>query len=447
MSYKAWFQCFHGCPGRYSVYEVIYRCPTCGGLLEVAHDVEALKDRSAAAWMRIMEDRAGTTQWPYGSGVWRYKEWVLPDIDDDNIVSMFEGNTNLFQATRLGEQIGVPDLWVKLCGNSHTGSFKDLGMTVLVSAVQQMRAMGKPIRAVAAASTGDTSAALAAYAAAAGIPAIVILPQGKVSVDQLIQPIANGALVLALDTDFDGCMRVVQEITKDETIYLANSMNSLRIEGQKTVSIEIVQQFDWAVPDWIIIPVGNLGNISALGKGLLLLKELGIINKLPRLVAAQSERANPLYRSYQTGFKEKITVKAQPTLASAIQIGNPVSYDKAVKTLQQFDGIVEQASEDELANASAVADRTGMYTCPHTGVALAVLFKLVERGVIGRDDKVVVISTAHGLKFTQFKVGYHENTLDGVIARHANPPVYLPPDPGVVRDTILRRLDRLENSG
>ncbi len=444
MTYKAWFQCFHGCPGHYSVYDVIYRCPTCGGLLEVAHDVEALKDRSAAAWMRIMEDRAGTTQWPYGSGVWRYKEWVLPHIDDDNIVSMFEGNTNLFQATRLGEKIGVPDLWVKLCGNSHTGSFKDLGMTVLVSAVQQMRAMGKPIRAVAAASTGDTSAALAAYAAAAGIPAIVILPQGKVSVDQLIQPIANGALVLALDTDFDGCMRVVQEITQDETIYLANSMNSLRIEGQKTVSIEIVQQFDWAVPDWIIIPVGNLGNISALGKGLLLLKELGIINKLPRLVAAQAERANPLYRSYQIRFKEKVTIKAQPTLASAIQIGNPVSYDKAVKTLLEFEGIVEQASEDELANACAIADRTGMYTCPHTGVALAVLFKLVERGDIGRDDRVVVISTAHGLKFTQFKVGYHENTLDGVVARYANPPVYLPPDPQVVRDTILRRLDKME---
>ncbi len=444
MAYRAWFRCFHGCPGEYSVYDVIYRCPHCGGLLEVAHDVDALKHRSAAAWMRLMEERAGTTRWPYGSGVWRYKEWVLPNIDDANIVSMFEGNTNLFQATRLGEYIGVPDLWVKLSGNSHTGSFKDLGMTVLVSAVQQMRAMGKPVRAVAAASTGDTSAALAAYAAAAGIPAIVILPQGKVSLGQLIQPIAHGALVLALDTDFDGCMRVVQEITRDETIYLANSMNSLRIEGQKTVSIEIVQQFDWAVPDWIIIPVGNLGNISALGKGLLLLKELGIINKLPRLVAAQAERANPLYRSYQTGFKEKITLKAQPTLASAIQIGNPVSYDKAVYTLKVFDGIVEQASEDELANAAALADRTGMYTCPHTGVALAVLMKLAKRGVITRDDRVVVVSTAHGLKFTQFKVKYHENTLKDVVARYANPPIYLPPDANVVRDTILRQLDKVE---
>jgi len=415
-------------------------------LLEVAHDVEALKDRSAPAWMRLMEERAGTTHWPYGSGVWRYKEWVLPSIHDDNIVSMFEGNTNLFHATRLGEQIGVPDLWVKLSGNSHTGSFKDLGMTVLVSAVQQMRARGKPVRAVAAASTGDTSAALAAYAAAAGIPAIVILPQGKVSLGQLIQPIAHGALVLALDTDFDGCMRVVQEITRDNTIYLANSMNSLRIEGQKTVSIEIVQQFEWAVPDWIVLPVGNLGNISALGKGLLLLRELGIISKLPRLVAAQAERANPLYRSYLKKFKEKVVVQAQPTLASAIQIGNPVSYEKAVKTLQEFEGVVEQASEDELANAAAIADRTGMYTCPHTGVALAVLMKLVNRGIIRRDERVVVVSTAHGLKFTQFKLKYHDNTLEDVAARYANPPVYLPPDPQVVRDTILRRLDKMENT-
>ena len=198
------------------------------------------------------------------------------------------------------------------------------------------------------------------------------------------------------------------------------------------------------MPDWIILPVGNLGNISALGKGLLLLKKLGIINKLPRLVAAQAERANPLYLSYRTGFKEKITVTARPTLASAIQIGHPVSYDKAVKTLKTFDGIVEQATEEELANASALADRTGMYTCPHTGVALAVLFKLVERGVITRDDRVVVVSTAHGLKFTQFKVKYHENTLPDVFARYANPPVYLPPDPAVVRDTIMRRLDKME---
>ncbi|GAB4514377.1 MAG: threonine synthase [Anaerolineae bacterium] len=441
MGYSAWFQCIHGCPGKYSLYEVIYQCPTCGGLLEVAHDIDALRDRSPAAWMRLFERRARSTEFPYGSGVWGKKEWVIPDIDNKNIVSMFEGHTNLFWAERLGQQIGLPDLWVKLCGNSHTGSFKDLGMTVLVSVVKQMIAEGKPIRAVACASTGDTSAALAAYGAAAGIPTIVFLPRGKVSNAQLIQPIANGALVLALDTDFDGCMQIVKEVTKDNTIYLANSMNSLRIEGQKTVGIEIVQQFDWAVPDWIIIPVGNLGNIAALGKGLLMMRDLGLITKLPRLVAAQSAKANPLYQSYLKGFKEKVVVQAQKTLASAIQIGNPVSYDKAVRVLQQFDGLVEQATEHELANAAAQADRTGMYTCPHTGVALAVLFKLRQRGVIQGHERVVVISTAHGLKFTQFKLGYHEDTLEEVEAVHANPPVYLPADVKVVRDVINRRLE------
>lgn len=443
MAYSAWFQCVRGCQGRWSLYEVIYRCPTCGGLLEVEHDVAALQSRSPAAWMQLLNARTASSHWPYGSGVWGKKEWVVPDIDDDNVVSMFEGNSNLFWAHRLGQQIGVEDLWVKMCGNSHTGSFKDLGMTVLVSVVNQMMRSGhSPVKAVACASTGDTSAALAAYGAAAGIPTIVFLPRGKVSAAQLIQPIANGALVLALDTDFDGCMRIVQEITEDNSIYLANSMNSLRIEGQKTVGIEIVQQFDWAVPDWIIIPVGNLGNISALAKGLKLLKELGVISKLPRLVAAQAAKANPFYLSYLGGFREKAAVQAQGTLASAIQIGDPVSYEKAVRAVQDFDGIVEQATEHELANAAARADRTGMYCCPHTGVALAVLFKLAERGVIQRNDRVVVISTAHGLKFTAFKTGYHEDTLSEVEATLANPPVYLPAETRVVRQAIERRLEQ-----
>ena len=440
--YRAWFQCVRGCEGRYSLLDVIYNCPTCGGLLEVVHDREALAQRSAGEWKRLFEDRAHTTEWPYASGVWGKKEWVCPEVDDTNIVSMYEGHTNLFWAERLGAQISVPNLWVKLCGNSHTGSFKDLGMTVLVSAVRQMITNGTPIRAVACASTGDTSAALAAYAAAAGVQSIVFLPRDKVSAAQLIQPISNGALVLSLDTDFDGCMSIVKEVTRDNTIYLANSMNSLRVEGQKTVGIEIVQQFDWEVPDWIVIPVGNLGNISALGKGLLLMRDLGLIDKLPRLVAAQSAQANPFYLSYLAGFRSMVPVTAKKTLASAIQIGNPVSYEKAVKVVRQFDGIVEQATEDELADAAARADLTGMYACPHTGVALAVLFKLVERGVIGSQDRVVVISTAHGLKFTGFKVGYHEGTLPGVEALRRNPPLELPPDAAIVGDAIARELDQ-----
>lgn len=439
--YRAYFRCFRGCPGEYSIYDVIYTCPQCGGLLEVAHDLKALQQKSAAEWRNLIDSRVGTTVWPYGSGVWGMREWVAPDLHDDNVVSMYEGNTNLYWAERLGKQIGVPDLWIKLCGNSHTGSFKDLGMTVLVSVVKQMMEEGSTVRAVACASTGDTSAALAAYAACAGIPAIIFLPQGKVSTAQLVQPVANGAHVLALDTDFDGCMRIVREVTQDNAIYLANSMNSIRVEGQKTVGIEIVRQFDWEVPDWIIIPVGNLGNISALYKGLKLLMDLGITDKMPRLAAAQANKANPFYLSYLNDFAAAQSITAQPTLATAIQIGAPVSYEKAVQAIRESNGIVEEVSEHELANAAAMADLTGMYTCPHTGVALAALFKLVQRGEISGHERVVVISTAHGLKFTSFKVGYHEGGLSEVESEYANPPVYLPADARVVKDTISRKLD------
>ena len=438
---QAHFRCFRGCPGEYSIYDVIYTCPNCGGLLEVAHDVDALREHSPTEWKALIDGRVGTTAWPYGSGVWGMREWVAPDLRDENVVSMYEGNTNLYWAERLGNQIGLNDLWIKLCGNSHTGSFKDLGMTVLVSVVKQMMVNGSPVRAVSCASTGDTSAALAAYAACAGIPAIIFLPQGKVSAAQLVQPLANGAHVLALDTDFDGCMRIVREVTEDRSLYLANSMNSIRVEGQKTVAIEIVRQFDWEVPDWIVIPVGNLGNISALYKGLKLLMDLGITDKMPRLVAAQANKANPFYLSYRNGFAEKEAIRADKTLATAIQIGDPVSYEKAVQAVQESNGIVEAVSEHELANAAAMADLTGMYTCPHTGVALAALFNLVQRGEIERDDRVVVVSTAHGLKFTGFKVGYHEGSLAEVESEYANPPVYLPPDASVVRETIRRKLD------
>jgi len=430
------FRCFGGCPGRHSVFDVIYTCPQCGGLLEVEHPLEPLRQRNPYKWQSLFDSRASTTAWPYGSGVWGMREWVIPELEDENIVSMCEGNTNLFWADRLGRQLGVPDLWIKLCGNSHTGSFKDLGMTVLVSVVKQMMARGSSVQAVACASTGDTSAALAAYAAYAGIPAIIFLPAGKVSTAQLIQPVANGARVLALDTDFDGCMKIVQQVTSDRSIYLANSMNSLRIEGQKTVGIEIVRQFDWEVPDWIVIPVGNLGNISALHKGFRLMIDLGLISRMPRLVAAQAQSANPFYQAFQTGFSSKVAVTAQDTLANAIRIGDPVSYQKAVLAIQETDGIVEQASEVELAEAAAMADLTGMMCCPHTGVALAVLHKLIQRGVIKASDRTVVISTAHGLKFTDFKVGYHQQTLPGIASRFANPPIYLPADPERVRRSI-----------
>ena len=435
MPYNAVFRCIAGCEATYPLSEPLYRCPTCHNLLEVAHDLEALRSRSPGAWIRLFDERYKRTTWPYGSSVWGKKEWVCPVVSDENIVSMDEGGTNLFWAERFGRELGLDELWVKLCGNSHTGSFKDLGMTVLVSVVKQMIASGRTIRAVACASTGDTSASLAAYAAAGGIPAIVILPRGKVSTAQLVQPLANGAHVLALDTDFDGCMAIVSRLAMDEGIYLANSMNSLRLEGQKTVAIEIVQQFDWEVPDVVIIPGGNLGNVSALGAGFEMMRQLGVISKKPRIVVAQAAAANPLYLAYMNDWSFN-AVRAQPTQASAIQIGNPVSIHKAIRTLKAYNGIVEQATESELAEAAARADRTGMFNCPHTGVALAALVKLRERGIIASTDRVVVISTASGLKFTDFKLGYHKNRLADVTPQHANLPEELPNDYDAVRKAV-----------
>lgn len=442
MAYEARFRCVAGCPGTHPLDQVVYRCPTCGELLEVAHDLDALRDRSAAAWMRLFDERWMSTRWPYGSGVWGKKEWVAPGVRDEHVVSMAEGGSNLFWAERYGRSIGVEDLWIKLCGNSHTGSFKDLGMTVLVSVVKQMIADGKEIRAIACASTGDTSAALAAYCAAAGIRAVVLLPKGKISTAQLVQPLANGALVLALDTDFDGCMALVTRLAEEPGVYLANSMNSLRLEGQKTVAIETCQQFEWQVPDWVIVPGGNLGNVSALGAGFEMMLALGLISKRPRICVAQAAAASPLYRAYVEGWDAFEPIVAEPTEASAIRIGNPVSVRRAIRTLRAFDGIVEQASEDELAEAAAAADRTGTYACPHTGVALAALEKLAKRGEIAKHARTVVISTANGLKFTDFKVRYHEGRIPGVRSTRANAPIELPADYDAVVRAVLSDLDR-----
>ena len=229
MKFSSWFQCINGCTARHELTEIIYRCSECGELLEVQHDLDALKERSGQEWKQIFEERYRRNEWPYGSSVWGKKELVCPNLKNENIVSTYEGGTNLFWAERLGHQMGLDELWVKQCGMAHTGSFKDLGMTVLVSMVKQMMSEGKDIKAVACASTGDTSAALAAYCAVAGIPAIVFLPKNKVSPTQLIQPITHGVLTLSLDTDFDVCMKIVQEVCSKENIYLANSMNSLRI--------------------------------------------------------------------------------------------------------------------------------------------------------------------------------------------------------------------------
>ena len=224
----------------------------------------------------------------------------------------------------------------------------------------------------------------------------------------------------------------------EKNIYLANSINSLRIEGQKTISIELCQQFNWEIPDWVIIPGGNLGNISALGKGFLMLRDLGLIKKLPRLVCAQAENANPLYLSYLNNFENFESVKAKTTLANAIQIGDPVSVKKAIKILKEFDGIVEQASEDELASSTAKVDLTGTFNCPHTGVAITAFEKLVKKNVIKKNDKVVIISTAHGLKFVDSKIDYHLGNLSDISSTFSN----LPIDVDNSIDKVLSVLDK-----
>jgi len=421
MNFKAWFECFRGCGVCYELDRVVYRCEKCDGLLEVRHDMDALRRRPAAEWKALFDARLGRE-----SGVWSKKELVLPNLKAASIVSLGEGNTPLIRSDRLARTLGLESIFIKQCGTSHTGSFKDLGMTVLVSMVNEIR---HKVRAVACASTGDTSAALACYCAAAGIPSIVFLPKNKISTAQLIQPIANGALTVSIDTDFDGCMKIVQEVTRDGAIYLANSLNSLRVEGQKTISFEIVQQLHWRVPDFVVVPGGNLGNISAIGNGFLQMRELGLIERIPRLVCAQTEQANPLYMSFRAGFDKMAAVPAGTTLATAIQIGNPVSFEKAVKVLKATDGLVEQASETELAGAASSVDRYGFFNDPQTGVALAAMMKLTRNGVIPKGSSVVVISTAHGLKFIDFKLQFHNN-----------PPIEVPPSVEAIRAALDRRL-------
>lgn len=436
---KAHFRSIENHEIRHELEEVVYDHE--GSLLEVHHPLEPLRIRSADEWKELLHARLSSFDLADRSGVWSKREWVLPQIPHEHIVTLGEGWNPLLPDPRTAKRLGLADLRLKLCGTTHTGSFKDLGMTVLVSWVNHMVKTGAPIRAVACASTGDTSAALAGYAAAAGLPAIVFLPADKVSLAQLIQPVANGAHVLALDTDFDGCMKVVQELTQDKSIYLANSKNSLRVEGQKTVSIDVVQQMGWEVPDWFVIPGGNLGNVSALAKGLDMLYDLGLLSgKRPRIAVAQAEAADPLVKAFEKGLGALEPQTARPTLASAIRIGNPVSYPKAVDALKRYNGVAESVSEDRLSDAAARGDLTGFYHCPHTGVALGALEQLVEKGTIEKGSKVVVVSTAHGLKFSEFKTGYHESKLAGVESRLANRVERIAPTFAAVQDALKKRL-------
>ncbi|MBW2732257.1 MAG: threonine synthase [Deltaproteobacteria bacterium] len=401
------------CGQRKDVKTRQFRCDACGDLLAVEHDLERLAARLGPNPRASFDLRRAEMQLPYASGVWRYHELILPDLPKEAIVSLPEGNTPLYRRGAIERFVGTEQVYVKHEGENPTLSFKDRGMTAGVS-----WAVHAGAKRVACASTGDTSAAMAAYAAAAELSGVVLLPHEKVSAEQLAQPISYGARVLALDTDFDGCMKLVQELTASGAIYLLNSMNPFRIEGQKAIGIETVHQLGWQVPDWFVIPVGNAGNISALGKGLRELHALGLIDRLPRIAGAQAQLADPFYLSYREDFAQRHSLTAGPTIASAIRIGDPVSYEKARAAVQELHGVVTEVSDEEAMEAKAVSDAAGVHICPNSGVALAGARRLREEGVIGAKERVVVIATAHGGKFASTTLPYHTERQGPL----ANPP-------------------------
>ncbi len=402
-------QCMN-CGRKYPIDQVIYTCETCGGLLDVQHDFEALR---STITRELFDSRLGALDAPYNSGVWRYKELIYPDVDESLIVSKPEGNTNLYHSPRLAEWAGVKTLYLKHEGENPTGSFKDRGMT---GGFTQARVLG--MKHVACASTGNTSASLAAYAATAGIDGIVLFQDAHIAMGKLAQAVAYGATCIRIAADFDRNLELVRQLGT-LGIYVLNSVNPFRLEGQKSIMIETIQQLRWNVPDWFVCPGGNLGNTSAFGKALRELYDLGLIDRMPGIAVIQAEGANPLYRSYKADYAPFEHIPAD-TVATAIKIGNPVNYPKAVRTLQWTDGVVEQVSDQEIMDAKALIDGQGIGCEPASACSLAGLRKLVETGVIRPQDTVVGLLTGHILKDPGATIAYHEDQLAGIKARYPN---------------------------
>jgi threonine synthase len=395
------------CGERTSELAADFRCAHCGELLEVefpgwsggaAPDPAALR----ATW----RERRTSNQPLDASGVWRFRD-VLPELDDwSHAITLREGNTPLYDLPRCAKSAGVTTLLAKHQGMNPTGSFKDTGMTVAISFARQNN-----FRWVACASTGNTSASMAAYAARGGMRSLVVIPEGKIAWGKLSQSLDYGALTCQLRTDFDGCVRVLDEIIRRYPIYLLNSVNPYRLEGQKTAAIELLEQLDWQVPDHVIVPGGNLGNNSALGKAFLELKQIGVVDRLPKVSVIQAEGANPLYRTiHEKGGKELVPVEAE-TLATAIRIGNPASWRKSLRVLEATGGHVEQVSEAEIAVAKAEIGADGVGCEPASAVTLAGLKKLVKSGFVHRDESVVLILTGHVLKDPEYTIKFHRGDL------------------------------------
>ncbi len=419
--------CFNpACRARYGITAVLYNCPECGGLLEARYDFgRPDAGKLKVTWRERRMSNAPLDQ----SGVWRYRE-MFPFIEDDShIVTLREGNTPLLSAPRAAEYGGLDGLTFKHQGFNPTGSFKDNGMT---AGVAQARRLG--MKRVACVSTGNTSASMAAYASAGGLEPLIFIPHGNISYGKLAQALEYGAKTFQVEANFDRILALVRVLAERLGIYLLNSINPFRIEGQKSIAIETMDQRDWRVPDWIVLPGGNLSNVSALGKGLREMQCLGLIDRLPRLAVVQAEGASPFYEYMQAKGLEPFRAQEHPeTLATAIKIGDPVSWPKAQFELETANGVVERVTEQEIADAKAIIGASGIGCEPASAATLAGIRKLTAAGVMSRDADVVAVLTGNVLKDPDYIYRYHTGELkapDGsaIAATFGNRPVVVPND-------------------
>ena len=425
--------CFNAkCVGRFPITDAIYECPKCGSLLEVrftepVHDPEKLK--------QLWRTRRMSNQPIDQSGVWRYRELLPFDGHHNQVVTLREGDTPLLDAPRAATYAGLKRLTFKHQGFNPTGSFKDNGMTC---GVTQAIRLGR--KRVACVSTGNTSASMAAYASAAGLDPVVFIPHGNISYGKLVQALEYGARTLQVEANFDEILALVRDLADRAGIYLLNSINPFRIEGQKSIIFETLDQRDWNPPHWIVLPGGNLGNSSAFGKALRELREFGFIHTLPKLAVIQAEGAAPFYE-YMQHDGDFRPVKDPHTLATAIKIGDPVSWQKAAREVRCAGGVVEKVTEQEIADAKAIIGRAGIGCEPASAATLAGIRKLTDAGLIERDADVIAILTGNVLKDPDYIYGYHTGQLkdpcDNLIEPHyGNKPVVAPND----AEAILRLL-------
>jgi threonine synthase len=411
--------CFSpACRASYGITDVLYNCTRCGGLLEVAYPDYA----PDPALKRVWRERRTHESPIERSGVWRYRE-AIPFLDDyRQVVSLREGNTPLLDAPRAAVYAGLERLTFKHQGFNPTGSFKDNGMTCGVA-----QALRLGMRRVACVSTGNTSASMAAYAAAAGLQPVIFIPHGNISYGKLAQALEYGARTLQVEANFDQILALVRVVAERMGIYLLNSINPFRIEGQKTIVVEMLDQREWAAPDWIVLPGGNLGNTSAFGKALRELRQWGFLNRMPRLAVIQAEGSAPFYELARTG--EFRPVPNPETLATAIRIGDPVSWPKALHEVGCSGGVVEKVSEQEIADAKAQIGLCGIGCEPASAATLAGIRKLVAAGTMHRGEDVVAVLTGHLLKDPDYVYRYHTGQLANIRPSFANQPVLVPNDP------------------